>query len=68
MNLEEVIYKVNRSTLSHDQQQSFTSWLQERPHMQTSIRQALDKGRSIKALLVGRSIPGRVDYILQIEP
>lgn len=36
--------------------------------MQTSIRQALDKGRSIKALLVGRSIPGRVDYILQIEP
>lgn len=35
--------------------------------MQTSIRQALDKGRSIKALLVSGSIPGRVDYILRIE-
>jgi hypothetical protein len=67
MKFEEVVCKINRSTLSGDQQEGFASWLRERPYMQISIQQALEKGQAIKALLVSRSIPGRIDYILQIE-
>lgn len=36
--------------------------------MQIRVRQAFDKGQSIKVLLVGRSTTGRIDYLLHILP
>ena len=68
MTFEEVIYHINRSTLSDEQQEGFTNWLRERPHMQTRVRQAFDKGQSINVLRVGGLTTGRIDYILHVLP
>lgn len=68
MTFDDVVHQINRSTLSGEQQESFVNWLEERPSMLVRVRQAFDKGQSIKVLRVGRLMTGRIDYVLHILP
>jgi hypothetical protein len=64
--MEDILDKIDRSGLPLDQQEGFVNWLRERPQLQTSARNALSKGQSIKALVISKSVRSKAEYILRV--
>lgn len=62
--IEELIGKIDRSTLPAGQEEAFKTWLLERVNMQTTVETALRRGYSVKASLDVHS--KKLEYWIQI--
>ena len=66
VDIEGMVSQINVSALSAAEQAGFKDWLQDRPHLQISIRSALQRGQPVR-VSPGRLVAKKpVDYFVHL--